>query len=88
MRFVHSYLTGNIASCYEDRAFIFRETVAVYCEEQTKHSNCLVEEILIYLLLLCLGRFRRVNYLDGYIEPTTWTIASGLYVGSYIDFIF
>jgi len=51
MYFVSPYLTQNTESLYKDYSALFLETLAAFCEKETQQSNCLLEEILIYLLM-------------------------------------
>ena len=69
MYFVNPYFTQNTESLYKDWSVLFRVTIAVFCEKEAQQSNCLLEEILIYLLMpFCLGRFLRVCYLNGCVS--------------------
>jgi hypothetical protein len=82
MNFVNPYFTQNIESLYKDYSVLFRETLVVFCEKETQKSNCLLEEILIFLLMpFCLGRFLRFCYLYGCVLSITWTVTSILLIG-------
>ena len=79
MYFVSPYLTQNTESLYKNYSVLFLEIFVVFCEKETQQSNCLLEEILIYLLMpFYLGRFLRVCYWNGCILSFTWTVTSSL----------
>jgi len=82
MYFVNPYLTQIIESLYKDYSVLFRETLAVFCEKEMQKSNCLLEEIFIYLLMpFCLGRFLRFCYLYGCVLSITWMVTSIILIG-------